>query len=78
MYCRRSCCKGADSIQTVEIEFHCEAAIFDNHFLKCARPAFIETPAGRLAFRSVLFQLRLGCRSLGGGGCIISGATPKK
>jgi hypothetical protein len=25
----------ADAIQTVEIEIHCHAAVFDNHLLKC-------------------------------------------
>ncbi|PYK27081.1 MAG: hypothetical protein DME52_04785 [Verrucomicrobia bacterium] len=48
MQCDRSCHNGADSIQTVEIEIHCDAAVFDNHFLKRPAPAFVKTPAGKL------------------------------
>ena len=36
----------ADSIQTVEIEIHCDASVFDDHLLKC--------PALLLAFGSLL------------------------
>ena len=27
--------RGADSIQSVEIEIHCHASVFDDHLLKC-------------------------------------------
>ena len=47
---------GADSFQSVEMEIHCDAAVFDNHFLKRAGHTFVKT-AGRLAFRIVLFGL---------------------
>ena len=31
--------RGADSVQPVEIEIHCDASVFDNHLLK--RPAVL-------------------------------------
>jgi len=63
---------GADSVQTVEIELHCGAAALDNHSLKRAGPVLVKITTGRPAFWSGLFELGLGSRSRGGGGCVIS------
>jgi hypothetical protein len=46
--------------------------------LQRAGASLVKTRASGLAFWSGLFELSLGHRSRGGGGCVISGAVPKK
>ena len=72
LQCCWSCEREADSIQTVEIELHRDAAALDNHFLKRAGLALVKTTTRRLAFWSGSLELVPGRRSRGGGGCVIS------